>query len=242
MRLSGIRELFWPLLEPIEIKYPKQIGIDNITLSETDNLDSAYDWAIKYYESEEKRRSNVEGKSTIFIGTVGFLITILLNITKDLATATGMQVLFNVIAFGVVIIYLCRVVWFAIKTLERSSYHTISSDDFITVDTNYQKQMIVTLINCTNKNREAVNLKVDYMTMAQEYFKRAICSIGLYAITLIIFAIYKHCGFILESLTGAINNIAFCYIFLGFTIMIIIILSIAIYNLHKKVNKNGKAL
>ena len=191
MKISEIREVVWPLLEPLENKLTVQIREDIINLKDEENLKLAYEWAIKCYEAEEKRSISIEGKSTIFIGTVGFLITILLTITKELSSSSGTQVLFNVIAFGVIIIYLCRVVWFAIKALQVGNYHTVAYSDFIAGDDNYRKRLIVTLINYTKKNTEVANLKVDYMKMAQEYFKRAICSIGIYIVVLVILAISK---------------------------------------------------
>lgn len=205
MKLSSIRESVWPLLEPINPELPHKISTEDINLTKDENIKMAYDWAIKYYENEEKRSSSIDGKLTIFIGTVGFLITILLTITKDLKVVLEFQALVNVVAFSVIIIYLCRVVWFAIKGLQAGTYHTIGSSDFISGDVNYQKQLIVKLVNYTNKNSNVVNRKVDYMTMAQAYFKRAICSIGLYAVFIILYYIAK--SGLISNLYNGINNI-----------------------------------
>lgn len=54
MKLSEIRELFWPLLEPLKESPPIQISKDDIKLNDEENLKIAYDWAVKYYESEER--------------------------------------------------------------------------------------------------------------------------------------------------------------------------------------------
>lgn len=239
MKLSEIREWFWPLLEPIEIHFIAQIGIDDIKISQSENLESTYEWAKKYYESEEKRRSDVEGKSTIFIGTVGFLLTILLNITKDLVSIQGMQVLFNTIAFSVIIIYFCRVVWFAIKVLERSTYHTMGPNDFITEELDYKKRLTVDLINCATKNSEVVNSKVDNMTMAQAYFKRGICSIGFYVGVLVIVAFCKNFD-ILLGYFSIVKNASCLNIVVGLMAIVIFVLSIVTYNLHGKLSKISK--
>ncbi|MFT8930742.1 MAG: hypothetical protein ABF969_15570, partial [Sporolactobacillus sp.] len=42
--------------------------------------------------------------------------------------------------------------------------------------------MIETLYNTTKRNSSIINLKADYMTMAQEYFKRAIIQIAAFSI------------------------------------------------------------
>jgi len=231
MELSEIREIFWPLLEPLKKSSPVQISKDDIKLNDEDNLKIAYDWAVKYYENEEKRRSSIEGKSTIFIGTVGFLITILLTITKDLSSLSGYQSIVSVIAFVIIIIYLCRVVWFAIRALARNHYHAIGLKDFIVEDDNYRKQLITTLINCAKKNAKAVDLKVDYMTMAQEYFKRAIWAIAIYSVILMIFVLYKSQDNIIKLFFQIYAVTSMEYVSMG---IFIITLCILIFNFTPK--------
>jgi len=194
MSISDIREFFWPLLEADKTDKHKSSNVINeedLKITKEEDLKLSYDWAIKFYEGEEKRRSNVEGKSTIFIGTVGFIITILLNITKDLSSSSE-PLFFNAFAFSIITIYLSRVVWFAIKVLQRRGYHTISPKSFISASGNFKKNLIVKLVNCTRKNSIVINSKVDYMTMAQEYFKRAIICIALYSCLLPIYYAYSH--------------------------------------------------
>lgn len=221
MKLSKIREMFWPLLDPLNSSSsPTPIREENITLANEENLKTAYDWAVKYYENEDKRSSSVEAKSTIFIGSVGFLITILLTITKDLLTTSGFQGLVSVMAFSVIIIYLCRVAWFAIKALERNNYHTMGYNDFAIEDDNYKKRLITILLNYAKQNAEIVNRKVEYMTMAQEYFKRAIWAIAIYSVLLISFSVYKNK-----------DCIALSYVYI---VVLIIVLSILLFNSYKK--------
>lgn len=232
MKLTEIREKVWPLLEPLDNSSPPQIRKENITLTNEENLKTAYDWAVKYYENEDKRSSTVETKSAIFIGTVGFLITILLTISKDLLTISGFNGLVSVMAFSVIIIYLCRVVWFAIKALQRNKYHTIGFKDFIIEDDNYRKQLIVTLINYAKKNEEVVNQKVDYMTMAQEYFKRAIWAIAIYSVLLVIFVLYKNQHNIIKIFSEICRIITMKYVFIAILISLAV-LFIFRFNLHK---------
>jgi hypothetical protein len=228
--LSEFREKVWPLLESLDNSLPTQIREENITLADEENLKTAYDWAVKYYESEDKRSSSVEAKSTIFIGAVGFLITILLTITKDLLTTSGFQGLVSVMAFSIIIIYLCRVVWFAIKALERNNYHRMGYNDFAIEYDNYRKRLIITLINYTKKNAEIINRKVEYMTMAQEYFKRAIWAIAIYSVLLIIFVLYKNKNYII-NVFSSVTLLSYVLI-----VMFIIILCILIFNLPQKNN------
>src|SRR5699024_2632073 len=74
------------------------------------------------------------------------------------------------------IIYISRTLWFSLKTLERKSFYTVSVEDFLSQkkEEDYYKELIVRISNKTKKNFNVINEKVDNMTMAQEYFKRAI--------------------------------------------------------------------
>ena len=197
--LADIREIFWPLLEPENkptLKRTKRIdSLSGVSLTKETDLDIAYDLALKYYETEEARKSSVEAKSTVFIACIGFGITIILNLGKDIVFASeksnAMSLVF-VFLITLITVYLCRTVWFAIQALQRRSYHKLAPADFsLERSSGYKKHLIATLINYTDKNSVQNNAKVEHMTMAQEYFKRAIVSMGLYAILLLFIAVLK---------------------------------------------------
>lgn len=185
MKLSDVREFFWPLLEPLNSKEKRHITIDDISVQE-EELDTALDMAIKYYDSEEKRVSEIESKSTIFIGSIGFTVIILIGVTREYIFNQNLQYnLFTVIStmmWIVIVTYLAMTVWYSIKALEKKAYHKLSYSDFIASNENYKRQIILKVVSKTRENHANVNLKVDYMTMAQEYFKRAIVTIVVYSI------------------------------------------------------------
>jgi hypothetical protein len=191
MKFREIREICWPLLDPLEEKEASKISIEDISLTDKD-LETCYDMALKYYEEEEDRKSSVESKSTIFVSAIGFTTVILLSVTKDLVLSTSVDFSSATcvyLAFLVlIVIFMVRAVWFAIMALERRGYHSLNYKDIINKDsdTEYTKALIIKLINCTLINHATVNLKVDYMVMAHEYFKRAIATIAMYSITLAI--------------------------------------------------------
>lgn len=194
--LKIVREFFWPLLDPLEIELPfEEIPVSEITVDEA-NLETAFNLALKYYEDEEDRRKSVESKSSIFIGTVGLLITILLSVTKDfiLDMSNNVNLLFILLIINwiLIIIYLFRVTWFSIKGIERGSYRVLEYSDFIKTGGFYKKELICKLINKTRRNYKVVNNKVDYMVMAQEYFKRAIVAILVYGL-LLVFLLITRC-------------------------------------------------
>lgn len=192
MKCKEIREIFWPLLEPpLKEKTASTVSPEDIKLT-GDDLDKCYDLAVKYYEDEDDRKSSVESKSTIFISAIGFTTAILLSVTKDLVLSTSIDftsaTYIYLVLLVIIVIYMARAVWFAIKALERRAYHSLTYKVIINKDNDkeYATAVITKLINFTIKNHRVVNLKVDYMVMAHEYFKRAIVAVVIYSITLAI--------------------------------------------------------
>lgn len=80
--LKNIRELFWPLLEPLE-----EIHIRQITIDDCQFPDEEIDLELKILEdnrkSEEERKKEVESKATIFVGTFAVATTVLINMAKE---------------------------------------------------------------------------------------------------------------------------------------------------------------
>lgn len=180
-----IREFFWPLLAPLKKKNFVPFKVEDLTANKN-YLNTCYDLTLRYYNSENERKNTIESKSTIFIGSIGFVIAILLSMATGLLLNPKIQVSFltsfSVIMWIVIVIYFCRAVWFSIKALERQKYHTIGYKDYTKKKINYMKELITDIINTTRKNSTTINLKVDNMVMAQEYFKRGIIAIILYTL------------------------------------------------------------
>ena len=199
---TDVREFFWPLLEPetkpIIKRTKRQAALPEITLTKESDLDIAYDLAMKSYESEEERNKSIEALSSVFIACIGFGFTIILNLGKEFIFANGnmtMVSLLFVFLFAVITLYLVRTVWFAIQALQRKTYHKLGPGDFILdKESDYKKHLIATLISYSQKNAVVNNNKVNQMTLAQEYFKRAVVSMGLYAGVLLIAAVLKAFG------------------------------------------------
>ncbi len=81
LREINLRELVWPLLDPIE-EHTKNRNTSRL-LKESDyswdnnEIQSLLYYIEKYKESEDGRLKTVESKSIIFIGAFGITITIL---------------------------------------------------------------------------------------------------------------------------------------------------------------------
>ncbi|MFW6311287.1 MAG: hypothetical protein ACOC1K_03530 [Nanoarchaeota archaeon] len=189
---NHIREFFWPLLEKDSIKEPEQIKSKDINVDES-KLQKTLDYTIKYYEEENTRRKTIEGKSSLFIGTISIITSVILGVTSVLVRANdyNFNILILMLLLFLLTIYMSRTVWFSIKALERKNYYSISLNDFLINDSgdSYYKKLISTIANKARKNSLTINTKVDNMVMAQEYFKRAIVIVVIYSFIIMLFYI-----------------------------------------------------
>lgn len=192
---NKIREFFWPLLENGEEQIASEISENDIHV-ESENLHRVLELTIKRYESEEDRKKSVESKSSLFISTISVVTTVIIGVTTLLIKEIKE---FNVAIFVLIFllfilsIYMARAIWFSIQTLERKKYHSLSESDFFISGKadDFNKSLIVKITNITNNNSIVINGKVDSMTMAQEYFKRAIVTISIYSFSLLLFYFSK---------------------------------------------------
>jgi hypothetical protein len=235
----NLRELIWPLLEKSKKQEP--ILIDECKISiESNQLDGALKQAMDYYNTENERNRIVEGKSSIFIGTMSVAISVVLGVTSILFNSRDFDnnTLLLISFLFILILYLSRTLWFSIKVLEREGFHIIEIDDFLFKASNedYNKRLIADITNKTRKNSIIVNKKVSNMAMAQEYFKRAIVIIPIYSIILLISFITKSKIRIFDIISTSINSINISQItnwtlvVLYSLVLISIVLSIIVLN------------
>jgi len=184
--LKNIRELFWPLLEKAKESEISTVSQEDVNLKSEDDIKIAFELAQKIYNDEQDRNKTIETKSVVFVGSIGFVIAIIIGITNFLLS--GQNVYFNAITAGIVLVtivliaYLVRSSWYSIKALTRQKFQVLRFDDIIKHDKNYLKQIIAKIINSSKENSKIINLRVDYMTMAQEYYKRAIVTLFIYCL------------------------------------------------------------
>jgi hypothetical protein len=196
MYFSKIREFFWPLLKPKNSNDDaKEIKEETILAKRPENLKVTLELAIRNYDAENERKKTVESKSIIFIGTISLITTILITISKDFFLKEDIQYNVKSILFIAVvviyIIYLTRTLWFSVKCLERKAYHTINFNLYNKLDDKYLTEIIAGIATIIDKNHKVINEKVDYMVMAQEYFKRTIVVLAIYPILYIIIALLQ---------------------------------------------------
>jgi hypothetical protein len=184
---KSIREFFWPLMDRKLHEKPKELEIEEIVIAD-EQLPKTLEYAMSGYNAQEERRKTIEGKSSLFVGTISVVTSVVIGISTTIIKSIQCNPFIIVLYFLLFIltVYLLRTIWFSIKVLEREAYHTLTFDDFNLNEAkaNYYKEVITIVVNYTKRNSWVINRKVDNMVMAQEYFKRAIVTIGLCAVDL----------------------------------------------------------
>lgn len=193
-----MREFFWPLLEKDKEKDKKNslfsLDVNEITVDSA-HLQETLEYVIDCYNSESDRRKGIESKASLFIGTISVVTSVVLGVTSILVKEIefDLTVLFLIVLLFILTIYMSRTIWFSIQALERKAYHIFSVEDVLINDSNeeYYKKLIAKIANIIYHNTSIINSKVDSMTMAQEYFKRAIVTVVLYSFIILLFFISK---------------------------------------------------
>lgn len=195
-----IREFIWPLLEKEE-KPSKVEETESTEVPESDanlelviadeNLEEAFNLKSKIFESEEDRRKGIETKASIFISTISLITSIVVAANALISGNAELNIPVKVsVAISFILsIYAIRTVWFSIKALERGAYHVIDFRDinFGGTKVEYYRHLIKRLEIYVDYNNSIINKKVDYFTLAQEYYKRVICVIGIYSLSILFF-------------------------------------------------------
>lgn len=174
-------EFFWPCLSPFIYEEVKEK-----TLAECKWNPSDEELILDYIQREEKneaeRNKNVESKAAIFIGSFGVAVSALLIVLRGVVLQNAFNIFDYLFAasLAIIILYLLRTIWFAIKVLERRTFYRLGFPIFFfTEKKEKRKQIILDSYNCILKNRAVINDKVSNMVMAQEYFKRAVITLGI---------------------------------------------------------------
>lgn len=72
---ENIREFFWPLLEKGEIPKPEILNQNDINV-DSSHLKETLEYTINCYEAESDRKKTVENKSSLFIGTISVVTSL----------------------------------------------------------------------------------------------------------------------------------------------------------------------
>ena len=184
--LKAVREFFIPLLDRAKSSKINEISGSDIDIENENDLKVALEIVQKINTDEQDRNRTIETKSLVFIGSIGFIIAFIIGITNLLLTSK--HVYFNALTVGMILVSTVLTAYFAasslysIKALSKQKFQVLKYEDVIKADKNYLKDLIAKTINNSKENALTINLRVDYMTMAQEYFKRGIITLFIYSL------------------------------------------------------------
>ena len=180
---NTIREFFLPLLEKSQEQDTnnknEEIEIDESRFQEV--FKNIHDC----YKAEEERGKTIESKSSLFIGTITVAGTIVIGATSNFIKGDRFDLwtFLLILLLVILTLYITRTIWFSIKALERKTYYSISTTDYLNKN---QKQLMKEVIEGIKNNEKVTNEKVDNMILAQKYFKRAVIVIAIYSLTILL--------------------------------------------------------
>lgn len=248
--LENVREFFWPMLERLEDSPIKKIQIDDCKF-----LDEEIDMILKYLEdnkcSEDNRRKEVESKATIFIGTFSVANTVLINLAKEFVFNSNQKdgILSTIVVFliSLTIIYLCKAIQYAIKTVKRRNYRVLGFPEFmLTEEIDKKKKIFVDLYNSIKVNQKEINIKVDYMMMAQEFFQRAVATVLVLTVVFGSSFIWNNKSVIKKiyyAIQKIIKNEQAMVAVIVITITLVVLISILFVKIHileKRIEENSE--
>lgn len=192
MDIYKFTDIFWPTLEKESAHdtdiTSKLLKCDSINTGEEDIILKR---ALACLQDEEDRRKSVESKASLFVGVITISTTLVITFTKSFIEKEDL-VFIDWVQFSllsILAIYLVRTIWFAVKTLEKGTFYCLEVTDFIEslVCRESRIKQIKDIIEIIEKNTIATNKKVDSMTLAQLYFKRAAFILGFYILFAVLF-------------------------------------------------------
>jgi hypothetical protein len=192
-QLKAIREVFWPMLDPLPEN--EESEVDEITIHiEEDNLEMAFDLKIKMTENEEDRRKGVESKAALLLSSIGLATTLVLGANSFVGTD---NYLWTKVILGLLCIVLCiytlMTVLYSMKCLARASYHRLAFSDINITGKphDYRRKLLKKMNGHIRENQVTINEKVDYMVMSQEFYLRSLIVIFIYAVLGIALSLMK---------------------------------------------------
>lgn len=191
--MRNIIEWFFPSIpKGEEEKEQRKIKADEIQ-GDINALKLKSDITYRGYQEEFERMRTTEGKASMFIGTTGFLATIVVGVTTLLVSEQqiGILILFLIGITGILTFYMARTISYSVKAMRRQTFTSIDPAS-VTRNADEEAQLkenIADYINASKKNAYVINRKVEFSFMAQQYFKRAVFSLMFYVIALLLYAI-----------------------------------------------------
>jgi len=131
----------------------------------------------------------------MFITSSGFLGTVLIGTAniivsqKDSAAWLRLIMILCLLFFA---IYMVGTIVYALKALKRANYCRPDPATILNMaGEEFDRNAIADLVNSTAFNQEATNLKMDYVVVAQRFYKRLMYSVLAFVIVLLFYVLHQ---------------------------------------------------
>lgn len=149
----------------------------------------------QYYNDERGRTSTIEGKASMFITSSGFLGTVLIGTANIIVSQTGNATWLRILMILCLLffaIYMVGTILYALKALKRGTYCRPDPATILNMnDNDFDKNAIADLVNSTAFNQKATNLKMDYVVVAQRYYRRLMFSVLAFVVALLVYVLHQ---------------------------------------------------
>lgn len=149
----------------------------------------------QYYEDERGRTRTIEGKASMFITSSGFLGTVLIgtaNIIVSQANNAAWLIVLMILCLLFFAIYMVGTILYALKALKRGVYSRPDPTTILNMPgDDFEKNAIADLVNSTAYNQNATNLKMDYVVVAQRFYKRLMFSVLAFVVVLLFYVLHQ---------------------------------------------------
>ena len=149
----------------------------------------------QYYNDERGRTRTIEGKASMFITSSGFLGTVLIGtaniIVSQAKNAAWLRVLM-ILCLLFFAVYMVGTILYALKALKRGQYSRPNPATILNMaGADFDKNAIADLVNSTAYNQNATNHKMDYVVVAQRYYRRLMFSVLVFVVVLLFYVLHQ---------------------------------------------------
>lgn len=220
-------ELFIPLM-PKEQRENRETFIrPEDIVGEGEALSRKAEATQRCYDEERDRTRVIEGKASMFITSSGFLGTVLIGTSNIIISQTEGAIWLRVLMLFCLLFftgYMVGTILFALNALRRSTFSRPDPSTILDLeDKEFVKQTIADMTNSTTYNLNASNHKMDYVVLAQKYYKRLMYSVLAFVVVLLIY-VFHESGISLMSYLSKINSEVSTWTLQFWFILIILVL------------------
>lgn len=186
------------LVFPLKPEEPQMEDIKMVKISDIKGkgtiLANKVEAAQKCYDEENERAKTIENKASMFITSTGFLGTVLIGTSTFIVSKSedsAFCVFLMLICLFAFVIYMIGTILNSLKALQRTVYFFPDPHYDIPDKDEFNRKRIYDLVNSCLNNQRATNIKMDYVVLAQRFFKRAMISVVGYVIALTIYIVSR---------------------------------------------------